>query len=440
MVDRVDLVIPNMAEFNLRNFSAGLPKDVERGFIANGNMLADQAVFWSAAPRVLVLPEGCHADWLADVHQVLGVETPPVVSPVPRTGLLAADLLADGTALDRLRAILGGRRTRIMCLGVTPAVYRVLAAVRAWGVEAQLEGPAKLDYWSSVYLDNKLSCLDLAGQVPGFRVPSGVTVTTADQLDGALRSVLARWDRAIVKSMHGIGGDGSIVVRREEPDVFWAEVYRDQFLRTFPVCVQPYIEHAEGVGCPAVDVRIGDAGVEEVVLSTMTVEVKRFLAVSVGERFVSSDIADRLSALGNAVGAAAHALGYRGWFCVDCVVDHDRELYVTEINARRSGAMHPIALMTEWSAGSCAHSRDSIPVRPAGDAVSYGTHVRPLFEELWSQGITALPTAVRGLSGPSPIFAATAVSGDPQEVRAIVADIEARAGRLRASEDFRAVN
>ncbi|WP_433289797.1 hypothetical protein ACQPZQ_40690 [Pseudonocardia sp. CA-142604] len=430
MSDSVDLVVPNISEFNVRNFSTRLRKEAERNFISNGDMLSDQAVFWSVAPRVLILPDGFDADWFADVHRVLGVERPPVVSPVPRTGRLIADLLADESALVRLRAVLGERRIRIMCFGVTPGVYQLLAALEAWGLDVELDGPVKQDYWSSLYLDNKLSCLDLAGRVPGFRVPSGITVTTPDELEGALRTVLAETDRAIVKSMHGISGDGSIVVHRHELDVVWGDIYHDNFLHTFPVFVQPYIEHAEDTGCPAVDIRVVDAGVEAVVLSTMTVDVKRYLSVSVGERFVSPDVADRLCSLGNAVGAAAHALGFRGWLCADCIVGRDRELYVTEINARRSGAMHPIALLAhcdDGSRGLVAHSHDSIPVRSAGDPISYGAHIRPLFEELWSQGITALPTAVRGLSRARPIFAATVVTETPETARAVITDIETMA-------------
>ncbi|MFI5776782.1 hypothetical protein [Nocardia sp. NPDC051570] len=428
MSDSVDLIVPNNAEFNLRNFPARLPPEAERSFIVNGDMLADQAVFWSVAPRILILPAGFDTDWFADVHTALGVPQPPVIDPQRRTGRLISDLLADASAMTRLRALIGERRTRILCFGVTPGVYQLLATVQGWGVDAELDGPAKSDYWSSVYLDNKLSCLDLAGGVPGFRVPGGITVTTPEELEGALRVVLAQSPRAIVKSMHGISGDGSIVVPRDDPDTFWANLFHDHFLRTFPVFVQRYIEHAEGVGCPAVDIWITEAGVEPPVLSVMTVEVKRYLSVAVGEACVPEDLRDRLRALGYAIGAAAHALGYRGWLCADCLVDRDRELYVTEINARRSGAMHPIALLAQWGdsrAGSVAHSHDSIPVRAAG---GYRDRIRPLFERLWAQGIRAVPTAVRGLSRPAPILAATAVADTPAAARAIIADLEARVG------------
>ncbi|MFC9434484.1 hypothetical protein [Nocardia sp. NPDC057030] len=432
MSNSIDLIVPNNAEFNLRNFSTRLNREAERGFVEAGDMMADQAVFWSTAPRILVLPAGLDRDWFADVHRVLGVAEPPVVSPVPRTGRLVADLLADEPALTRLRALIAERHTRIKCFGVAPGVYKLLSAIEAWGVPVDLDGPPKADYWSSPYLDNKLSCLDLAGTVAGFRVPPGITVTTSEELEGALRTILAAGGRAIVKSMHGVSGDGSFVVHADEMslDTFWIEVLHDPFFRTFPLFVQRYVEHAPDVGCPAADIRVTEAGVQAVVLGAMTVDVKRYESVSVGEECVPADLRERLRALARAVGDAAHALGYRGWLCIDCIVDRDRELYVTEINARRSGAMHPIALLAHWDGharkGLIAHSHDSIAARSESGCPAYAEHIRPVFEELWSRGIRAVPTAVRGLTREAPIFAVAVVAENIETARSIVCDIQAK--------------
>lgn len=426
MTDTVDLIIPNNAEFNLRNFPPRFDRAAEANFLAAGDMLSDQAVFWSTGPRVLVLADGTDPEWFADVHRVLEVDPPPVISPARRTGRLAEDLLADEPALGALRALLTSLRVRIRCVGAAPAMYRLLATIRSWGIEAELDGPAHEDYWASVYLDNKLSCLDLAGRIPGFRVPPGVTVTTPMELEGALGALLSGAGQVIVKSMHGVSGDGSIVVGGAgvTPDVFWANAFHDPFLRTYPLFVQSYLDHAPDVGCPAVDVLVTAAGVGSVVLSTMTVDVKRYESVTVGESCVPADLRAPLRSLGHEVGAAAHALGYRGWLCADCLVDRQRQLYVTEINARRSGAMHPIALLEHWGGGdpgSVAHSHDSIPA--GSGPLSYGEHLRPRFDKLWADGHRVVPTAVRGLGRSAPIFAATAVAGDAAAARSLIESV-----------------
>ncbi|MFJ4653274.1 hypothetical protein ACIP5Y_18585 [Nocardia sp. NPDC088792] len=428
MTDSVDLIIPNNAEFNLRNFPPRFDRAAEANFIAAGDMLSDQAVFWSTGPRVLVLADGTDPEWFADVHRVLEVDPPPVVSPVRRTGRLVEDLLADESALDELRELLTSLRVRILCVGMAPAMYRLLATIQGWGIEVELDGPAQDDYWASVYLDNKLSCLDLAGRIPGFRVPPGVTVTTPMELEGALGALVRGGGQVIVKSMHGVSGDGSVVVGPAgvSPDTFWANAFHDPFLRTYPLLVQSYLDHAPDAGCPAVDILVTETGVESVVLSTMTVDVKRYESVAVGESCVPADLRAPLRTLGHEVGKAAHTLGYRGWLCADCLVDRQRELYVTEINARRSGAMHPIALLEHWGTGdpgSVAHSHDSIPAPPEPGGLSYAEHLRPCFDKLWADGYRVVPTAVRGLGRSAPIFAATAVAGDPATARSLIESI-----------------
>lgn len=435
MADAIDLVVPNIAEFNLRNPALRLDPVVERGFAAVGAKLADQAVFWTDEPRVLVLPAGLDRLWFADVHDVLGLDQPPVVSPIERTGLLLADLLRDGAALGTLLTITAGYRTvRIRCWGVTPEIYQLAAVVRSAGTEVELDGPAEEGYWASLYLESKQSCVDLAARLPGLRVPYGITVANWAELDGALPAVLAQHGRAIVKSLHGVGGEGSTVVRAGVGlDGFWLTANRDPFLRTFPLIVQAYVEHATDVGCPAVDLLVTGAGVATVVLSVMTVDVHRVRAVSVGNGSVPAVLAGPLRELGTTVGLAAAELGYRGWLCVDCVYGRDGALYVTELNARRSGAMHSIALLRRWTGqpdGDAAgtHSDDSVPVRTRtghGGRACYRNDIRPLFQRLWTDGVRALPTTVRGLDQPRQEIAVLAAADTAGAARQVVAGIRA---------------
>jgi hypothetical protein len=112
----ISLILPNIAEFNLRNPAFRPDPAVEQRLAAVGSALADQAVFWDDGSRVLVLPAGLDRQWFADVHEVLGIAEPPVVSPAPRSGFLVRDLLHDGVALAEVRAALAGRETvRLKC-------------------------------------------------------------------------------------------------------------------------------------------------------------------------------------------------------------------------------------------------------------------------------------------------------------------------------------
>jgi len=419
MPEPVDLVVPNVTEFNVRNPTVGLEPVLTSGIVQFGEHKADYAVFWSFRPRVLVLPAGYDRLWFDDVHSALRLDPPPVVSPAKRTGLVARDLLRDGPGQARLRELLAGRPVRLVSWGATPEIYLIASLLRGWGLTVELDGAEEDAYWASLYLDSKLSCLELAGQLPQVRVPPGLTVASPTELRGALRRLLARHRQVVVRSMYGVGGDGSVVVGVGDQRAFWDTLQQDPFLRVFPLTVQQFVEHAPGIGCPAVDLRVADGGLREVTLTAMNVDVVRVSGVTVGPGSLGPPYAGQVLEVAEQVGAVAHELGFRGWLCVDCLVGTDGVLYLTEINARRSGAMAAISLLGRMPAGHTAASHDAIPV-PTRRPVSYRHHLRPAFQRLWEAGLPAYPTSVRGLRFRQPVFAAMAVAGTAAEADRVV--------------------
>ncbi|MEU5776775.1 hypothetical protein ABZ819_26195 [Streptomyces venezuelae] len=404
MPDTVDLVVPNVVEFNLKRELLDFDPGVEHDLVQHGTGFTDQCVFWSADDRVLVLPAGCSQEWLTHVHAGLGSPVPPVVSPLPRTGRLVHDLLADDRALAALSAALGGaREVRLLSFGASPDLYSLASVLRSQGREVRLDVAGPEHYWSYEYLESKLCCVDLASHVPGFRVPRGISVTSWEQLKGAVAAIVGDGGRAVVKSMYGVGGYGSAVAQADADGTvrrFWQTLRREPFFGTFPLTVQDYIAH--GTDCPAVDVLVDDVEVPRMEYSMLGVDGLRYRSLALGPGVLDPGLEERLAALGTAVHAFARSLGYRGWMTIDCLRGLDDTLYVTEINARRSGAMHAVALAERWADElPIAYVNDAFPLRSTGP-VSYAAHIRPVFDELWARGVRAYPSTVRALAGHRP--------------------------------------
>jgi hypothetical protein len=422
----VELIIPNAAEYFLRDPDLNLTGD-ERARVVrfSGTYECEHSVFWSSAPRVLLLPSGVNEQWFTDVHQALGVAAPPYVSPAVTTGLLVEDLLADGQAQRVLRAELEGHDlVKMQMVGPTPEVYQLAAIVRGWGLEVELDCVDTDSYWASLYLDSKVSVLDLARELPDVHVAPGVVVSNWVELRGALTRLLTRYDRVIARTAYGVAGDGSGVVTAGagSVDSFLDNAASDSFF-AFPILVQQFVEHAPGVGCPAVDILIGEDGVEDVVLCALTVENGyQFRSVDVGDGSLPQEWGAEVTKVAHTVGSAAHALGYRGWMCADCVAGADGRLYVTEINARRSGSLHAGGLLRLWKAEReltlSAHFMMSVP-----PGLSYEEHIRPVFQRLWDKGVRAYPTSVRGVHWQEPMVAVIAAAPTADEAQAIVAGI-----------------
>ncbi|TDB75481.1 hypothetical protein [Micromonospora sp. KC723] len=422
----IDLVVPNNGEFNVRNQAVDLGPRGTRDYLDFGAYLADQAVFWSTAERVLLLPHGYDPLWFADVHDALGLAPPPVVSPQTGSGRLLADLMHDPSALAVLRKLLDGRPVRLLSWGATPELFLLVDTIRSWGQSVDVDGVTRENQWASRYLDSKLSCLDLARDLK-IPMARSITVVDRDELRGALAALLRRHPRVIVKSPYGVGGQGSAVVDADTDSLarFWDRMHDDPYFRAYPLVVQEFVAHAPGVGCPALDFRVVDGGVSDLVLSAVTtVEGHLFQSVNVGVGSLPAEVAERIVPLGRRIGEAAGALGFRGWLCVDLIAGADGDIYLTEINARRSGAMPAIGLLTAWRAERelTLSSHDLSSVRATGP-VSYRDRVRPAFRRAWAAGVRVYPTAVRGLSFPQPMMALVAAGSSAAEAEAVVCDI-----------------
>ncbi|MYY86829.1 hypothetical protein GT044_37235 [Streptomyces sp. SID335] len=430
MPDTIDLVVPNVVEFNLKRELLDFDPGVENDLVEHGTGYTDQCVFWSAGDRVLVLPAGYSQEWLTHVHAGLGSSVPDVISPLPRTGRLIRDLLDDDRALAALAAATDGvREVRLLSFGASPDLYSLASVLRSQGREVRLDVAGPEHYWSYEYLESKLCCVDLASHIPGFRVPRGISVTSWEQLKGAVTTIVGNGGRAVVKSMYGVGGYGSAVARGDADGTvrrFWQTLRREPFFGTFPLTVQDYIAH--GTDCPAVDVLVDEGAVPRMEYSMLGVDGLRYRSLALGPGVLDPDLEERLAALGTAVHTFAQSLGYRGWMTVDCLRGLDDALYVTEINARRSGAMHAVALAERWADEvPVAYVNDALPLRLSGP-VSYEEHIRPVFDELWARGVRAYPSTVRALTGHRP------------SLGIVVCARSAADGERIATEAHRAVN
>ncbi|MFE0427476.1 hypothetical protein [Streptomyces sp. NPDC058953] len=315
---------------------------------------------------------------------------------------------------------------RFVSWGSSPELYSLAAALRSHGHEVVLDVAEPRDAWSCEYLESKLSCTDLAAHIPGFRVPRGISVASWDQLRGAVEAIVGSGGRAVVKSMYGVGGYGSAVARSDGAgtDGFWQTLRREPFFGTFPLTVQDYVEHA--ADCPAVDVLVGDddgpGGKPRFEYSMLGVDGLRYRSLTLGPGILDPALEERLTDLSTRVHGFARSIGYRGWFSLDCLLGTDGELYVTEINARRTGAMHAIALTERWAGETpVAYSHDAMPLRLTGVA-SYQDHVRPVFETLWAAGVRAYPSTVRALGRHRPSLGVVVCAASTAEAERIAGE------------------
>lgn len=428
----VDLLIPNLADFNLRHLASALDPAATRAFLTIGKAFGDQAVFWSVEPQVLVLHRGLDQLWFTDVLAELRHGVPPVIMPPDRTGQLVPDLLADGESLARLRSCLDRRRhVRLLSWGATPALYSLIALVRSWGHEVEPDVPLESGYWTSQYLDSKMSCSDLAGQLPGVRTPRTWTVTSWPELRGVLDVLRSARRKAVVKSIHGVGGEGCVVVSggAGSRERFWRAARYSPFFRTFPIVVQEYIP-AQHAGSVAVDMLIQSNGIQQTVISMAGAGGSQLLTLGQPPLLPDPRIEGRMREIGSQVGLAANSWGFRGWLGVDFITARDGQLYLIEINARRTGGMHAIGLLSggRYPDAAVAFSQEALRI-PLAEPLAYAD-VRPAFRHMWDAGARVYPTTVRGVTRAQPLMGIVALGASASDARNLARRLVRRLRRM----------
>lgn len=435
MAAPLDLVVPNLGEFNLGRFSGEVSPREAIDFHKIGETYGDQGFLWSMRERVLVLPGEVDQGWLADLSGALGQPVPDVITPRPRTRALIGDLLADGQSMAALGRALGPPRSiRLLCWGASSEVYLLRAAVAALGHEVALEVPPQHSYWTVGYLDSKLSCLDLPTSLPGLRIPRTWTVGLRSELQGAVGHLLATAGQAFVKSPRGVGNEGIYHVSAWRPGGkppsqadegglagLWEELDASPFFRSYPLLVQEAVITGPGIDTLSVDFNVGQEQSREqesaVITSVTGEDGCQFMTLGRGAGLLPAALADEARETAGRVAAWAARLGYLGWLGIDFLTGRDGRLYLLELNARRTGGIHAAALLGRRPdcASAVACVADDMPVAGTGP-VSY-SEVRETFRAAWARGDEIYPSTVRGLGRSRPTIGIVAVGPDAGRAR-----------------------
>ncbi|MEV8325611.1 hypothetical protein [Kitasatospora sp. NPDC056731] len=326
---RAAVHVGNVADFNEQFFAPGMDAAQRARRLRQAHHYACLATCYSPEPALLVLPAEVGpewTDWLARELEWGPVEVHGGVAP-ERT---VARALAERPALA----------ARIAALG-RPVV--------AWGrTAAQGEGPelAAVHRYESKAAAHDLFA-ELAPDHPGIVVPRQERPAGRGRAARRLTARAARGLTTVLKSPHGVGGYGTVVV--EPADLFAAGGGRALLRRLVRSELLPaqgglLLEEHVDPGPAArlrdltYDALVGpDGAVHPVGAGDMHVAGTRYQGVTVGPDAVPRGAAGTARRFALAVGERLAAEGYRGWYDVDFVTDRQRRLAPTEINLRLTG-------------------------------------------------------------------------------------------------------
>ncbi|TWF93846.1 peptide ligase PGM1-related protein [Saccharopolyspora dendranthemae] len=306
---------------------------------------------------VLVLPMPADEEFLRYVAESLGIDRDSVhviVPPVGRAGegVLSRDRLNDERFLAELRAATTGGVDRVLPFHFDGSVAEL---TKALGLGAVTPGFGFLDQGGGKLLNSKSTFRSLAGGVDAA-VPAGTVVSSQEDAEQFLwNALLDRGHPAILKQDFHVAGYGNeivspisgvnpigaqravVVETREELSKYLAD--RWEWL-TDGGRNQVVIEHYLPDSAPIyAEIRIEDHGVEFTGHGEMRMKpvLNGLIVPSPSSGTAEFDgFLDTVYRLG----AAIHAMGYRGTVSVDAIVTADQSILINEFNCRTGGSTH----------------------------------------------------------------------------------------------------
>lgn len=303
------------------------------------------AAFLSPHPAVLVLPAAVPPDWTDLIGRPLGwgpVEVYDGLAEPPSW----PDGRADGPVARATRsapAAQGDTLTRAVLS--RPALLRRLNSLDLpllpWGrtpAVAELTG-VPLDPDALRYESKRAShelFTRLAPDHPEVRVPEQWQPVTRREAARLLRRRARAGLATVVKTEHGAGGSGTVVVRDQGRGGL--PRLRRPPLPRGPVLLEEFVAGETEPRDVTYDGLVdADGRVHAVGVAVMDVLGTAYRGATVGPGVVPPALAEAVARFGAAVGERIAASGHRGWYDVDFVTGSDGRPAPTEINLRMTG-------------------------------------------------------------------------------------------------------
>ncbi|MEV0193220.1 hypothetical protein AB0I39_32395 [Kitasatospora purpeofusca] len=258
----------------------------------------------------------------------------------------------------------------------------------------------------------------LAQDHPGVRVPGQEPADTPRAAARRLAARAARGRTTVLKSPHGVGGYGTVVVTPEEVSAaggarrLLRRLVREDVLPSGgPLLLEEYVD-----GGPAATGRLRDLTFDAVIgadgrvhpvgVGEMAVDGTSYRGVTVGPGVVPPGAAATAGRFGLAVGERLAEAGHRGWYDVDFVTDRERRLAPTEANLRLTGPAIAFVLRHRLDQvrgpGHLVRTLDAMPLGARLSQEALHGHLDRLRPACARLGATLLPLIVTACHEPEP--------------------------------------
>ena len=364
------VVIANISEFYQPVF-CHFPEGEIAAWIEPSRAESDMALFWCGDNKLVITSDPLDPQFVSDVRHWLNYRNVHLASPAKTSPSLCTDIVEDGDLFALLvNTLRNSANPQIVTWGATGQFYVLVERLRQKGVQFTTpEVPEPQNYWTVIYLDSKSGFRDfhtsLSRQEPSVRLPRGFICADIEVAVRVAESLAEEDLGLVIKADNSVGGYGVLLYppgREKEAIGMNIRMNARLFpiLSAGPVVVEEFIQGAKGAdgaspSIQALVVKPGNARVR-CLANQMLGSGGKYVGAILGPDVLSAALRVRLNEIGQAIGNAISALGYRGVFNVDTVLGADGQVYCVELNARRTSVTYALDIAEHLFGPNCLES------------------------------------------------------------------------------------
>lgn len=325
--------------------------------VENVHSVGDRSLFYLAYPKILVTSiRPPHIDYIQSLGYIIQCFSPR--QPCPS---ICHDLIHD-SELSRDLLLATGNSSTIEAIPYcnTTEFFQMVAHYQT---EYPLtittpESPSAQLSWFREALDRKSVFSMLAPSLlegTACKLTPRVVADSLPQAAAAVESFLAQAQACVVKPDAGYL---SLGLMRFDPETAWTTAEIEALLGTNAsfgsrkLSVESWIPSGTACQSPSVEVFVPREGKPYVtyICDQVFSDFNLFTGIALRPEFYETAWAQTLSTGAVVVAQRLQSLGYCGYFDLDTIVDPDGQVYVVEMNPRRTGGTH-VHEMAEFLVG-----------------------------------------------------------------------------------------
>src|SRR5258706_6884939 len=344
------VIVSNFAEAHIDFLGRSKSIDERDGLIDGEDYHGDRTILWAGDPKLVIVNYPiAHANLNL---QRLGFPNTRHLAPEFPSHYLSLDILRESHLIDAIVDYAGSERIVQIIPYATTREFLHLVDVMRTKYHLNVLTPESPDadhIWVRDYIDTKVGYRTLASywmaDADKF-LPFGMSCYDLKQASTIAYWFCSRGEACVVKADTGESGIGTTVILPDlqlSAENIYEKLRSDPFYANELVVVEKFIPSKDRIS-PSVEVKVPKLGEGDpqitYISNQLFLEFGDFCGIQIDRGIYKEPWYADLERCSLKMARNLQNMGYVGHFDLDCIVSDDNEVYLLEINSRRTGGTH----------------------------------------------------------------------------------------------------